>query len=157
MLKSSGRAGDKYSISLFLPEYSFPQHIIFIRSYPLELKIIPHRFYQIGCLNHLCTFFFSPLFRNFYTGMYMMVLKCMSSRHGACSGAASWDLLWVDGRGSLVGLAVGGQETPETLISLSSHLFLSWPFFQQGPFCMLVTLTLPAFHLWAVSAHGTQT
>ena len=62
MLKSSGTAGDKYSISLFLPEYSFPQHFIFIRSYPLQLKIIPHRLYQIGPLNHLCfvSFFSLP-------------------------------------------------------------------------------------------------
>lgn len=86
-----------------------------------------------------------------------MVLKCMSSGHGACSEAASWDLLWVDGRGSLVGLAVGGQETPETLISLSSHFFLSWPFFQQGLFRTLVTLTLATLRLWAASARGTET
>lgn len=126
MLKSGGRAGDKYSISLFLPEYSFPQHFIFIRCYPLQLKIIPHRFYQIGPLNHLCSFFFLPPFRKFYTGMYMVVLKCMSSGHGTCSAAAGWDLLWVDARGSLIGLAMGGQETPETLISLSILTLISF-------------------------------
>lgn len=64
MLKGGGREGDKYSISLFLPEYSFPQHFIFIRSYQLQLKIIPCHFYQIAALiTYVLTrffFFFSP-------------------------------------------------------------------------------------------------
>ena len=137
MLKSSGRAGDKYSISLFLPEYSFPQHIIFIRSCPLQLKIIPHRFYQIGPLNHLCTFFFSPLFRNFYTGMYMMVLKCMSSRHGACSEAASWDLLWVDGGAVLLAWLWVVRKLQRLWLAYPHTYFFHDPFSSRGHFVRL--------------------
>ena len=107
---------------------------------------------------HLCTYyFFFFLFRNFCTGTYEMVLKCMSSGHGTCAAASSWELLWVGGRGSLGVLAMDAQKTTETLTSLSSHLALSWPFFQQGLFHMLVALPLPAFHQWVLSAHGAQT
>lgn len=89
ILESAGREEDRYSISVFLPNFTVFHSISFFIRW---IFILPTST-ENNCIPFLSDWpsyhFFFFLFRNFCTGMYKVVLRCLSSRHGTCAAAFS--------------------------------------------------------------------